>query len=123
VEIVNDKNHIDDGDALSLNIVGANNSCQSRLSVTDALSGAPYFEIEAEEEEMQEASSATAATTPHKWTQAMNSYYNGAVRGYATANLESLRRGMDAQPASWHVDRCVVCRRRFFVVSSLFDIP
>jgi hypothetical protein len=42
----------------------------------------------------------------------MDCYYNAAVRGYATADLDSLKRGMDEQAASWHVDRCAVV---FFV--------
>ena len=92
VEIVEEEDH-----QLALNVRDSSSS-YSRLAIEDVDSEMIY-----EHEESELLSMST--TTPHKWTRAMESYYNAAVRSYTTADLDSLTSGMDQGAGSWRVDR------------------
>lgn len=105
VEIVEDGSN-----RMSLNINVASKS--SSLTVGSAAESS-FFET-AEEE-----TTATAVTL-HKWTREMESYYNAAVRDYATADLESLTSGMDSRAEIWRVDRLVVFTFFKIISSAIF---
>ncbi len=83
---------------ISLNVVGHGSSSYSRLDLEDTITGRHLmFEEEVEEVGLD-------AITPQKWTRDMDRFYNNVVGSYVTADLTSLRSGMDHR-ADWHVDR------------------
>ncbi len=83
---------------ISLNVVGHGSSSYSRLDLEDT-DTARHLVLEEEVEEV-----GLEAITPQKWTRDMDRFYNNVVGSYVTADLTSLRSGMD-HGADWHVDR------------------
>ncbi len=83
---------------ISLNVVGHGSSSYSRLDLEDT-DTARHLVLEEEVEEV-----GLEAITPQKWTRDMDRFYNNVVGSYVTADLTSLRSGMDHR-ADWHVDR------------------
>ncbi len=83
---------------ISLNVVGHGSSSYSMLDLEETDTGR-HLILEEEVEEV-----GLEAITPQKWTRDMDRFYNNVVGSYVTADLTSLRSGMDHR-ADWHVDR------------------
>ncbi len=86
---------------ISLNVVGHGCSSYSRLELEET-DTSRHLILEEEVEEV-----GLEAITPQKWTRDMDRFYNNIVGSYVTADLTSLRSGMD-HCADWHVDRYLI---------------
>ncbi len=100
VRIVSEEQEVGEGmeENISLNVVGHGSSSYSRLDLEET-DTARHLVLEEEVEEV-----GLEAITPQKWTRDMDRFYNSVVGSYVSADLTSLRSGMD-HGADWHVDR------------------
>ncbi len=101
VQIVSEEQEVGEetiAENISLNVVGHGSSSYSRLELEET-DTSRHLILEEEVEEV-----GLEAITPQKWTRDMDRFYNNIVGSYVTADLTSLRSGMDLR-ADWHVDR------------------